>query len=154
MENVNFSINLSKEEGQKDKYLLFYLGKGQYMLEIRYIKELIKLQPILSMPGEDSTMKGVINLRGQAIVIKDLHQKLRQEKIPLTHAGCIIIVQVEKKQMGFIADRAVEIIGVEEKNIESFLDSQRNESKEIIRGISIIKDKMSLIIDAKKLVEG
>ena len=38
------------EDTQKGKYLIFSLGKEQYGLEIKYVMEIIGIQPITEVP--------------------------------------------------------------------------------------------------------
>lgn len=51
------------EDTQKGKFLTFCLGTEFYGIEIKYVTEIIGLQPITEIPEMPEYIKGIINLR-------------------------------------------------------------------------------------------
>ena len=53
-----------EEDTQKDRYLTFILDQESYGIEIKYVTEIIGLQPITTVPDLPNYIQGIINLRG------------------------------------------------------------------------------------------
>ena len=60
-----------EEDTMKGKYLIFSMGKELYGIEIRYITEIIGIQPITVVPEMPQYVKGITNLRGKIIPVMD-----------------------------------------------------------------------------------
>jgi len=72
-----------EEDTQKDKYLTFLLDKDAYAIEIRYVTEIIGIQPITEVPEMPDFIIGIINLRGKIIPVMDV--RLRFKKKPMAY---------------------------------------------------------------------
>src|SRR5664279_4721227 len=90
------------------KYLTFALGKEEYGLEILKVREIIGWLDITALPRTPDYVKGVVNLRGQVIVVVDLRAKFTMETAPKTDQTCIIVVETahagRKLSTGIIVD--------------------------------------------------
>ena len=152
MENVNFRSSVTIDDVQKDKYLLFYLGQNLYAMEIRYIQELVHLGKITPVPGVPHHIKGIINLRGQVVVVETIHGKFGEQEGTASSDTCIVIMIRGEEQRGFIVDKVVEVRAIPENHIILPTEKQFVQTKRNIRGVSILKGQMSLIIDGEKLL--
>ncbi len=152
MENVNNRRCVTRDDAQRDKYLLFYLGQNLYAMEIRYIQELVHLQKITPVPGVPHHIKGIINLRGQVVVVETIHGKLSEEEGAPSSETCIVIMIRGEEQRGFIVDKVVEVRAIPENHIILPTENQFVQTKRNIRGVGILKGQMSLIIDGEKLL--
>ena len=47
---------------KKDKYLIFSIGKESYGIDIKYVIEIIGIEPITEVPELPDYVRGVINL--------------------------------------------------------------------------------------------
>ena len=57
--------------------VVFQLGKEQYGIEIRSVREIIRMQAIRHIPRMPEFVEGVINLRGNVIPVVDLRRASR-----------------------------------------------------------------------------
>ena len=64
---ANEELLEQQEDTQHGRYLTFNLGEEVFGLEIRYVTEIIGMQPITKIPEVASYIKGIINLRGKII---------------------------------------------------------------------------------------
>ena len=67
-------LNLTEQEEDtlKGKYLVFSIGKELYGMDIRYITEIIGIQPITEVPEMPEYIRGITNLRGKLIPVMDI----------------------------------------------------------------------------------
>src|SRR4051812_10591960 len=105
------------------KYLTFALGKEEYGLEILKVREIIGWLDITALPRTPSYVKGVVNLRGQVIVVVDLRAKFGMESVARTDQTCIIVVEIQhqnrKLSTGIIVDRVSEVLEIPSDHIEA-----------------------------------
>ncbi len=67
-----------EEDTLKGKYLIFTMGSELYGMEIRYITEIIGIQPITEVPEMPGYVRGITNLRGKIIPVRDARLRLRK----------------------------------------------------------------------------
>ena len=67
-----------EEDTQKGKFLTFLLGKEVYAIEIKFVIEIIGIQPITELPESPAYVKGIINLRGKIIPVMDVRLRFKR----------------------------------------------------------------------------
>ncbi|HBU13315.1 MAG TPA: chemotaxis protein CheW [Clostridiales bacterium] len=101
----------------ENMYLLFRVEDAIYGIEIKYVLQIIAMQPINKMPQMPPDMKGYISLRGNVIPIISmrLHFDIMEEEY--TERTCIIVLTVGEKEIGIIVDAIQETITIEPEDI-------------------------------------
>ena len=70
--------NLAEQEDTlKGKYLTFYIEDDCYGIAIRYVTEIIGVQPITEVPELPKYIRGIINLRGKILPIMDVRLRFK-----------------------------------------------------------------------------
>ncbi len=155
MEELLDEIFENEEDTQKDKYLIFAIGNEYYGIDIKYVIEIIGMEPITEVPELPSYIKGVINLRGKIIPVMDVRLKFKKQSKEYDDRTCIIVVDIENISIGLIIDRVLEVVNIEENNISQppRINSNRDNSNKYIKGIGKIQNEVRLLIDCNKLLE-
>jgi purine-binding chemotaxis protein CheW len=145
----------NEEDTQKDKYLIFSIGKQYYGIDIKYVIEIIGIEPITEVPELPNYVKGVINLRGKIIPVMDVRLKFKKEEKEYDDRTCIIVVEIGDICIGLIIDRVLEVANINENNISPppKTSSNKENSNKYIKGIGKIQDEVRLLIDCQKLLE-
>lgn len=118
------------------QYIIAFLNKDQYGIDINYIDNIIVMQSITRVPKAQTYFKGVINLRGEIVPVLDLRMKLRIPEEAYTSKARIIIVRPEAQAapVGLIVDEVKEVITLEASSIEK-LNYDENENAHYSIGI-------------------
>ncbi|OOM74129.1 chemotaxis protein CheW [Clostridium puniceum] len=155
MENLLKEINGDEEDTQKDKYLIFSIGKQSYGIDIKYVIEIIGIEPITKVPELPNYVKGVINLRGKIIPVMDIRLKFKKEAKEYDDKTCIIVVEISNISIGLIIDRVLDVVNIEEKNIspQPKTISNKDNANKYIKGIGKVQNEVRLLIDCYKLLE-
>lgn len=85
------------------------LGDEEFGIEIRHVREILRLTPVTRVPRAPAFVEGIVNLRGKIIPIVDLRRRLEQ---PVEKEGAkarIVTVELEGALVGLIVDRVSEI---------------------------------------------
>ncbi|NMB32661.1 MAG: purine-binding chemotaxis protein CheW [Clostridium sp.] len=140
-----------EEETQKDKFLTFALGKEQYGIEIRYVTEIIGVQPITQIPELPEYIQGIINLRGKIIPVMDVRLRFGKKFSEYNDRTCIIVIDSEDILIGLIVDSVSEVMSIPEEDIVEPPDLNQGKNK-YIKGIGKIGNGVRLILDCEKLL--
>jgi purine-binding chemotaxis protein CheW len=71
------------------RLVIIALGNEEYGLPIEYVREITRLGDIRSIPDAPEYIKGLINIRGQAIPLIDLHLRFgTHTRFVSTDIGC------------------------------------------------------------------
>jgi len=111
------------------------------------------MQPLIQVPNTPDYMKGLINLRGRVFRVMDLRIKLGLEETEYTEKTCIIIVEIEKKNLtfGLIVDYVSEILSVTGREIRKVPSFGIQMNTDFISGIIETKEKIIMLLDIEKL---
>lgn len=155
MEDSLQEVIENEEDTQKDKYLIFSIGKEYYGIDIKYVIEIIGIEPITEVPELPNYIKGIINLRGKIIPVMDVRIKFKKEEKEYDDRTCIIVIEVANICIGLIIDRVLEVINIAESDISPLPKTGYNKetANRYIKGIGEIQNDVRLLIDCQKLLE-
>lgn len=119
------------------QFIIAYLNKSQYGINIKYIDNIIVMQSITRIPKSQKYFRGVINLRGEIVPVMSLSNKLGFEEAPYTSKSRIIIVRPENgaAPVGLIVDEVKEVITLEKAAIEKMNYNDKDEKANYSSGI-------------------
>jgi purine-binding chemotaxis protein CheW len=140
------------------KYLTFALGKEEYGLEILKVREIIGWLDITALPRTPPYVKGVVNLRGQVIVVVDLRAKFSMEPAPKTDQTCIIVVEIShagrKLSTGIIVDHVSEVLEIPADHIEDPPTFGAAVDTDFILGMGKVAQAVKILLDIDKVLDG
>jgi len=142
-----------QEDTQKGKFLTFSLGEEDYGMEIRYVTEVIGLQPITQIPELPEHVRGIINLRGKIIPVMDVKLRFKKELKKYHHRTCVIVVDIKDISIGLIVDSISEVMTIPEQDIVPPPIVNKDLQNRYIKGIGKIGNNVKLILDCEKLIE-
>lgn len=139
------------EDTQHGRYLMFALDNEDFGIEIKYVTEIIGMQPIMALPEVPEYFKGVINLRGKIIPVIDIRLKFKKDPIDYTDRTCIIVIDTDSLCVGLIVDNVAEVVGIEDENIVPPPPINTGTCNKYMQGIGKLADRISLLLDCRKL---
>lgn len=125
------------EANDAKQFIVTYLNKEQYGIEIKYIDNIIVMQSITRVPKAQSYFKGVINLRGEIVPVMSLRGKLGIPDDAYTSKSRIIIVRPEPQAapVGLIVDEVKEVITLDSEAIEKMTYDDKDDKNNYSIGI-------------------
>lgn len=143
------------EDEMENMYLNFSVGNEVYGIEIRYVLRIMGMQEITEMPGMPPGMKGFINLRGNVIPVFSMRFRFSKEEIEYNDRICIVIVQVNEKEIGLIVDAIKETITIEPEKISPPPCGGTGSDQSYIMGIAQLEDdRTAVLVHVQKLFAG
>ena len=140
------------------KFLTFALGSVEYGLEILTVREILGYLDITAMPRTPGFVKGVINLRGQVIVIIDLRAKFELPPVAKTDQTCIIVVEIQhggrKVSTGIMVDHVSEVLEIAGESIEDAPTFGSSAATDCILGMGKVGKAVKILLDINKVLDG
>jgi purine-binding chemotaxis protein CheW len=140
------------EDTQQGKFLTFALGSEVYGLEIKYVKEIIGIQPIAEVPDVSKYVKGIINLRGKIIPVIDVRIKFGKEQMEYNDRTCIIVIELDDISIGLIVDSVAEVLNIPDGDIVPPPDYKTGFHNNYIKGIGKVGHNIKLLLECSKLI--
>lgn len=85
--------------------VVFFVGGGQYALDIMQIKEIIRPVTVTPVPLAPDFVEGILELRGAFLPLVDLRKRFGIEMTPVNRNTKYVIVGIEGRIVGLLVDR-------------------------------------------------
>ena len=144
--------NKQQEDTMRNRFLTFSVSKEVFGIEIRYVTEIIGIQPINVLPEVPEYIKGIINLRGKIIPVVDMRLRFKKEAIDYTDRTCIVVVETSQFSAGLIVDQVAEVLTIEQ--VVPPPAFQTGITNQYISGIGKVNDEVKLLLDCERLFDG
>ena len=139
------------------KYLIFYLGKEEFGIEVLKVKEIMGVLDITPVPHLPAHIKGVINLRGKIIPVVDLRLKFGMQSVDYTQRTCIIVVNAAvdgaQTSIGIVVDGVAEVLNISDGDIENTPKFGDGTDTSYMLAMAKIKGQVKLLLNIDKALD-
>jgi purine-binding chemotaxis protein CheW len=106
---------------ETSQYMTFKMGDELFAIDVSQVREVLEIPQITKIPSAPEYMRGVVNVRGQAIPVVDLRVKFGLPRSADTLQSRVIVMELsidgESAVLGGIADSVHEVIDLEPGDI-------------------------------------
>ncbi len=126
--------------------IVFKLLDKEYAFEVDSVDEIIDSVSATDVAFSDSSIAGIINIRGQIVTLVSLFDKLNLET-KINEDSKIIICNIDDNRIGFVVDSVSDILEVQQEDM-------RKEENEIFTNVLYLNngERLVLAMDINKLV--
>ena len=117
------------------EFISFAIADDQYGVDIMAVREIKGWSDITHLPKQPDYVRGVLNLRGVIVPILDLRCRFGQGLTETTPLHIIIIVQIEGRQVGLLADRVLDIVSVDASQIQPVPRASQGVADDFLSGL-------------------
>jgi purine-binding chemotaxis protein CheW len=133
------------------QYITFRLGDELFAIDVSQVREVLEISQITRVPTAPDYMRGVVNVRGQAIPVVDLRLRFGLPRAADTVHSRIIVMELnidgEAAVLGGIADSVHEVIDLEPGNINPPPRIAMRWRTEFIQGMGKRGNEFIIILD-------
>ncbi|WP_081642278.1 chemotaxis protein CheW [Thermodesulfobacterium thermophilum] len=133
-------------------FVTFYLGNFLCGIPADIIMEINKDTEITPVPLADEFILGIMNLRGQIVTVMDLAKMvgLKENIKPTVN---LILKTEGEAPVSFVVERIGDIMEVPVNKIEKTPERMEGISKEYVKNVYQLPDKILLIFDVDRLLQ-
>ncbi len=136
---------------QPSQFLTYKLGDEMFAVSVAQVREVLELAPITKVPTAPDYMRGVVNVRGNAIPVVDLRLKFGLPRAEDTLHTRIIVLELkldgESCVLGGIADSVHEVIELDPAQTTPPPTIAMRWRSDFIRGMGRRGDQFIIILD-------
>ena len=136
----------------ENEYCTFRLDGHTFGIEVRRVQEVIRPQPLTSVPRANEVVEGLINLRGQIVTAVDLRRRLEMPPRPVGQAAMNVVVRTGEGELSLLVDEIGEVVHVDDATFETPPDTLGGVARELLRGAYKLEERLLLILDVDQAV--
>jgi purine-binding chemotaxis protein CheW len=136
----------------ENRYLTFNLEHEEYGVEIRYVTEIVGIQPITELPDTPPYLRGVINLRGKVIPVIEVRARFGLDDREYDDRTCIIVVNIRSTSVGLIVDRVAEVTEIPLDMVEEPPNVEMGVANNYISGLGRGEKTVKILLDLDVLL--
>jgi purine-binding chemotaxis protein CheW len=144
-----------EQTGEFNQYLTFTLEDEVFALGIDKVREILDETDITRIPRTPEFLRGVINVRGNAVPVVDLRLKFGMSKTEITVNTCVIITEItiddEASTIGALADAVQEVIELDPDRIDPPPRMGTAIDSKFIKGMGKQDEHFIIILDVDQL---
>ncbi len=144
---------------EKQPYLIFKIGHTLYGINALAVQEIFLLPEVIPIPETPDEIVGMINLRGQFLVVVDLNYRWGNPSSDYHVTDSIIVVECNNLRVGLLVNKVDELQMISDEEISSELANisqeiypQNNGEKNWIRGMAQREDSLVILIELEPLI--
>ena len=124
--------------------MVFKLAEKEYAFDVEYVDEIIDIVTSTEVAFTDTSIDGIINIRGQIVTTISLFTKLNIEPV-VNDDSKIIVCNIDGDRIGFVVDSVSDIINVKEEEViqedDAYFENvlQLNDGNRLVLSIDIEK---------------
>jgi len=132
----------------------FFVADLFFGVDVLRVQEVLRSQPMTSVPQAPEVIEGLINLRGQIVTAIDMRRRLRlparaaDEQEPMN-----MVVQTADGAVSLLVDEIGDVLDMDPSTYERPPDNLVFAAKDLIRGVYKLKDRLLLVLDEERTVD-
>jgi purine-binding chemotaxis protein CheW len=132
----------------KQQFCTFFLNQQFLGVPVEQVQEVIRYQEMTRVPLVPSVIRGLINLRGQIVMAIDLRRRFGMEERPESQLPMNVVVRTDDGAVSFLVDEIGDVLEVEEESFEPPPETLQGPSRNLVRGVYKLQERLMLVLDA------
>ncbi len=133
-------------QATRGKWLRFEIDDRPYVADIERIREIVFYRPAIPVPHAPAFLQGMMDLRGVALPLIDLRERLgvpAERRSSPTH---ILVVRLTNELMsGVTVDRVYDVLEIDADSVQGPDDHEAHPS--MCRGVCRVNEELVLVVD-------
>ena len=134
------------------QFCTFFINGLFFGIEVLKVQEVIRYQEMTSVPLAPSTIRGLINLRGQIVTAIDLRRRLELPPRPEGQLPMNVVVRSEDGAVSLLVDEIGDVVEIQDEAYERPPETLKGVARELVTGVYKLKDRLLLILDTERTV--
>ena len=122
--------------------LSFRVAEQEFCIDIMSVREIRGWTPATPLPHAPSCLRGVVNLRGIAVPVLDLTDRLGLGVCEPTAQHVIIVTQIGERLAGLLASAVCDIIRANDAMIQPLPPVASRRTKAFVQGLLTVDGRM------------
>ncbi|MDZ4781612.1 MAG: chemotaxis protein CheW [Planctomycetia bacterium] len=131
----------------EQEFITFYLGDLLLGIDIHQVQEINRNVDMTPVPHAPQAVRGVINLRGEVVLVVDLREVLGLPKSALTRSNRNVIVKNGGEQIGLLVDRVADVVRANTDDLDPMPENLRGIDQRFFKAVYKLELGLLVILD-------
>jgi len=132
--------------------LTFSIGDEMYAIDIEHVVEIVTPRTVTRVPNADSSVVGILSLRGTIVTLIDVRLRLNQPPAAQTPETRVVVIDRDGDNLGFVVDRVLHVVKIAAADIDPHPVAHSSEQDDSVRGVFRLGDALTILLDLDKLL--
>lgn len=133
-----------------DQYCTFELDRLYLGLEARCVQEVLRAQPVTEVPLAPYAIRGLMNMRGQIVLVIDLRRRFGLPEAPPHVRPVNVLIRTDEGLVSLLVDRVGDVLEISPGDFEPVPDTLDGEARSLLRGAHQLPERLLLQLDAAR----
>jgi purine-binding chemotaxis protein CheW len=135
------------------QYSTFSLGELLLGVEVLQVQELIRHQPMTTVPLAPAEIRGLLNLRGQIVTAIDLRRRLGLDDRGDDRPPMNVVVRTADGVVSLLVDEIGDVVEAADDAYETAPATLTGPLRELVTGVYKLRDQLLLVIDVERTAQ-
>lgn len=131
----------------EQEFITFYLGDLLLGIDIHQVQEINRNIDLTPVPHAPKAVRGVINLRGEVVLVVDLREVLGLAPAALTRSNRNVIVKNGGEQIGLLVDRVADVVRAHTDDLDPMPENLRGIDQRFFKAVYKLEIGLLVILD-------
>lgn len=133
-------------------HVLFSVGDVEYVVAADQVQQMESYTGATLVPGAPDHVAGLVQLRGRVVPVVDLRRRFGLDDIERTLDSRVVVVRQAERTVGLLADRAREVLALDDDAFHPPPDLLVEESGGFIDAVARAGDRLLLRLDLTRVI--
>lgn len=129
------------------QYLTFELADLYLGLPATSVQEVLRSQPVTDVPLAPSAVRGLMNLRGQIVILVDLRRRFGLADAADGSRPVNVLIHSNDELVSLLVDRVGDVLDIEPSAFEPVPETLDAETRSLLRGALQVSHRLLLELD-------
>jgi purine-binding chemotaxis protein CheW len=134
------------------KLCTFTLADLAFGVEVMNVQEVLRFQPMTRVPLASSTVRGLINLRGQIVTAIDVRARLGLPTLADAHEPMNVVLCTKDGVVSLLVDEIGDVLEVDPSSFERPPTTLPAVLRDVVRGVYKLEHRLLLLLDVERIV--
>lgn len=144
--------NVTEEKITRTNQMVSFWVDGLRLgVPIAMVQEINRLNEITAVPGANTSIAGVVNLRGDVVTVLNARAIFASKQMHCENMQNIIL-QVEDESIGLLVDRVDDIVDVDTSTSQPTPPNIEASHRRFLKSVNMIDNSLILIVDPVAMI--
>jgi purine-binding chemotaxis protein CheW len=136
-----------------EQFATFFVADLLFGVDVLHVQEVLRSQPMTSVPQAPGAIEGLINLRGQIVIAIDMRRRLNLPPRRGDSAPMNMVLRTLDGAVSLQVDEIGDVLDIDQTTYERPPQNLDRASREVIRGVYKLQRGLLLVLDIERAVE-
>ncbi len=134
------------------RWITFHLGKEIYGVEVKQVREILRINNILPVPGAPDYVLGITNIRGNVVTVMDGRRRINLPEVEHTESTRMIVLESDDEIAAIVVDNVEDVIDLPESLLDSNPKLKTSQDSPYITGVVSYPGGLIIVLCAEKFI--